>query len=169
MGWKNILILGTLSAAACAFFVFLAFGENGVKLVEAKRREHEAVLAANRRMEEENAEMARTIKRLKEDPFFVEFVARQEYGLAGPDDIVFAFDRERTGKPVWPEERDADEARRVEEARKLKREQAEGKKPEIAKSGSGKPKKSKEDGTKKPGGKKADKPEVRKTQKKKEP
>lgn len=156
MGWKNILILGTLAAVAVAFFVFLAFGENGVKLVEAKRREHEAVLAQNRRMEEENAEMARTIKRLKEDPFFVEFVARQEYGLAGPDDIVFAFDKERTGPPVWPEERDADEARRVEEARKLKREQEEAHGPSGG-------------GAKKTAGKKADKPEVRKTQKKKEP
>ncbi|MBI5845476.1 MAG: septum formation initiator family protein [Deltaproteobacteria bacterium] len=162
MGWKNSAILATLFAVACGAFVFLVFSNNGVKLVEAKRREHEAVLAANRKMEEENAEMARTIQRLKEDPFFVEFVARQEYGLTGPDDMVFTFDRTRTGKPVWPEERAADEARRVEEARKLKREQEEGHKPEAKK-----PEKS-EGSTKKSGGKKTEKPENKKDRKKKE-
>ena len=129
MGWKNILILAILFLVACGLFAFLEFNENGLKLVDAKQKEHEAVLAANREMEIENAEMARTIKRLKEDPFYVENVARQDYGLAGPDDIVFTFDKARTGKPVWPEERAADDARRAEEARKLKKEHEGASKP----------------------------------------
>jgi len=166
MGWKNNAILITLFVVACTLFVFLVYNENGVKLVDAKRAEHKAVLAENLKMEEENADMARTIQRLKDDPFYVEFVARQEYGLTGPDDLVFTFDKTRAGKPVWPEERAADDARRAAEAKKLKMEHEgaaqPGKKP--SKPETAKPEKSKSASEKTA----PKKPEADKPQKKKE-
>lgn len=172
MGWKNILMLCFLFLVAVGLFAFLAFSDNGLKMLTTKRLEHEAVLAENRKMEEANAEMARTIKRLREDPFYVEFVARQDYGLAGPDDVVFAFDKTRTGKPVWPEERAEDNARRLAEARKQQTEKEEGHKPAAKKPAKAAAKK---EDVKKPAPAKKDapkeagkKPEAKKTQKKKE-
>lgn len=44
-------------------------------------------------IERENAHLRRELKSLKEDPFVQEKYAREEYGLAKPDELIFQYDR----------------------------------------------------------------------------
>jgi cell division protein FtsB len=44
-------------------------------------------------MEQENLQIRSQIKLLKEDPYFKEKYAREEFGLAKPDEYIFQYDR----------------------------------------------------------------------------
>lgn len=44
-------------------------------------------------MEQENLQIRSQIKLLKEEPFFKEKYAREEFGLAKPDEYIFQYDR----------------------------------------------------------------------------
>ncbi len=126
MGWKNSLILAVLFFVAVGLFGFIFYGDGGLALVRKKTLERDRIVEANRKKEEENTERVRTIRRLRLDGPYVEKVAREEFGLVGNNEMVFQFEKGRTGRPVWPDERAADEARKAEEARKAARENAAG-------------------------------------------
>jgi cell division protein FtsB len=42
---------------------------------------------------EENEELSSQIKSMKEDPFYPEKHAREDFGLAKPDEYIFQYDR----------------------------------------------------------------------------
>lgn len=44
-------------------------------------------------IETENEQLKTQIKLLKEDPFYIEKHAREEFGLAKPDEYIFLYDR----------------------------------------------------------------------------
>ena len=44
-------------------------------------------------MQQENLQIRSQIKLLKEEPFFKEKYAREEFGLAKPDEYIFQYDR----------------------------------------------------------------------------
>ena len=44
-------------------------------------------------MEQENLQIRSQIKLLKEEPYFKEKYAREEFGLAKPDEYIFQYDR----------------------------------------------------------------------------
>jgi cell division protein FtsB len=44
-------------------------------------------------MEQENLQIRSQIKLLKDDPYFKEKYAREEFGLAKPDEYIFQYDR----------------------------------------------------------------------------
>lgn len=44
-------------------------------------------------IEKENARMKAHLKSLKENPFYSEKYAREEFGLARPDEYIFQYDR----------------------------------------------------------------------------
>ncbi|NWF76680.1 MAG: septum formation initiator family protein [Nitrospirae bacterium] len=46
-----------------------------------------------KKIELENKEFRTQIKLFKEDPFYIEKYAREEYGLAKPDEYIFQYDR----------------------------------------------------------------------------
>lgn len=73
--------------------VSIVFGNMGlIRYVELNRTKHKM----ERQMEEivkENAKLKTQIKLLKTDPFYREKLAREEYGLAKPDEYIFRYDR----------------------------------------------------------------------------
>jgi cell division protein FtsB len=75
------------------FFIFLTiFGKNGLLRIGELKKTclllTEEVLA----LREENDALRKEIKGLKEDPFFVEKVAREELNLVRPNELVYYFD-----------------------------------------------------------------------------
>ena len=71
----------------------LVFGDMGlVRYLELNktRRNLDAQLVELNR---QNDELRTQIKRLKDDPFYKEKLAREEFGLAKPDEYIFKYDR----------------------------------------------------------------------------
>ena len=82
-----------ISLAALSFF-----GDSGFfDLLELKEENH--ILAKNSsKISEENLVLSREIHRLKNDPEFIEDVARKELGVIGKDEIIFKPNKPGQGK-----------------------------------------------------------------------
>lgn len=79
------------------------FGDYGLYELNRMSAELETLKAENARLEEENIALYRTINRLKDDPEYIEHIARQELQMIGKDEIVFKFrksqeEEEKTGR-----------------------------------------------------------------------
>jgi cell division protein FtsB len=79
---------------AAAFMVILStlllivFGENGLtdrKRLKARYRE---VVSENTAIAKENARLYRQIERLKNDPAYIESIARRELGMIGSNEVI---------------------------------------------------------------------------------
>jgi len=71
--------------------VLIIIGANGVRDLNTMKQELIDLRAKNEVLQQKNIEMHRRIKRLKEDPEFIENIARQELKMIGKDEIVFKF------------------------------------------------------------------------------
>lgn len=69
----------------------ILLGSNGyldyTRLVKKKDR----MVAENRETEAQNRGLGRKIIRLRDDPEFIEHVAREELGMVGPDEVIYKF------------------------------------------------------------------------------
>ncbi|MCD6584632.1 MAG: septum formation initiator family protein [Desulfobacteraceae bacterium] len=66
--------------------------------LNALKQEVIELKAKNNVLQEKNIRMHRKIKRLKEDPKFIENIARQELKMIGKDEIVFKFKEDSTAR-----------------------------------------------------------------------
>jgi cell division protein FtsB len=64
-----------------------------IRLLAQKR---ETLILLNQKLNMKNEEMFREISRLKHDPIYLEEVARREFGLVKPDEIIFFLDEGAT-------------------------------------------------------------------------
>ncbi len=73
--------------------VSLLFGDMGLirymELNKTKKNLEKQIVEISR----QNEEIKTQIKLLKEDPFYREKFAREEFGLARPDEYIFQYDR----------------------------------------------------------------------------
>lgn len=74
-----------------SYMVLIIIGDNGVNDLNAMKQELNDLKAENEELQQKNIEMHRKIKRLKEDPKFIENIARQELKMIRKDEIVFKF------------------------------------------------------------------------------
>jgi cell division protein FtsB len=74
-----------------SYMILIFIGDNGVRDLNAMKMELNTLKAQNEGLLQKNIEMHRKIKRLKEDPEFIENIARQELKMIGKDEIVFKF------------------------------------------------------------------------------
>ncbi|MEW6162743.1 MAG: septum formation initiator family protein [Nitrospirota bacterium] len=90
---KRRLIFFTVILLGFIYFaISLIFGDMGLlRYVELnKRKAH--LERQIKEMERENEQLRSEIKSLKEDPFYKEKHAREEFGLARPDEYIFRYD-----------------------------------------------------------------------------
>jgi cell division protein FtsB len=83
------IVLGTLALLSYS----LLLDDMGVaKYLELKqnkaRLENEIV-----RLDKENKALSEQVNSLRKDPYYIEKYAREEYGLAKPDEVIFQFKR----------------------------------------------------------------------------
>ena len=98
MGLRQKILLGFVIAALFSLLLFIVFGENGVvdfQLVKVKR---DNLLKRNAVLSQENLSLYREIERLRNDPKYVENVARQELGLIGKDEVIFKVKKKHKGQ-----------------------------------------------------------------------
>jgi len=84
---KNIL----LAFAIVILFwllMFIIFSENGLADLKQLKTERDILLKKNDELIRKNLSLYREIERLKNDPEYVENVARKELGVIGKDEVV---------------------------------------------------------------------------------
>jgi cell division protein FtsB len=82
-----MLTLTVVSIFLLLFFV--VFGENGSIDLNRLKVEKDRLLQKNTELKQENISLYREIDRLKNDPKYLENVARQELGVIGKDEVIF--------------------------------------------------------------------------------
>jgi cell division protein FtsB len=80
-----------VAAAVVAMFnlmLVIVFGDNGLVELSRLRAKEQLMVQRNEILAGENVDLYRTIGRLKNDPVYIESVARNELGMVGKNDIV---------------------------------------------------------------------------------
>ncbi len=78
--------------------IFTIFGENGLSDLYRIKTERDILLKKNDKLIRENLSLYREIERLKNDPEYVENVARNELGVIGKDEVVIKVKKGRKAK-----------------------------------------------------------------------
>lgn len=94
---QNILLALTILLLS-SLLVFIVFGENGLVDLNRLKIERDNLLRKNEALTRENLSLYREIERLKNDPEYVENVARQELGVIGKDEVVLKTPKDRNTK-----------------------------------------------------------------------
>jgi cell division protein FtsB len=92
-------VLGTV-IALIALTVGSVFGDRGILNLMSKRRQVEELRGELEALRAENARLSAEIAALKTDPRAIERLAREELGLARPDETAFLIrEEEPAGRP----------------------------------------------------------------------
>ena len=68
--------------------IFILFSDKGLSDFFALKSERDRLLQENMRLKKENDALYRTIERLRNDPEYIESVARKELGMIGKDEVI---------------------------------------------------------------------------------
>jgi len=84
---KNIMLVLAIMTM-CLMLLFIVFGENGLTDLYKLKMEKDNLSKKNDELKKENISFYREIERLKNDPRYVEDVARKELGVIGKDEMI---------------------------------------------------------------------------------
>ena len=98
MGIRQKILLGFVIAALFSLLLFIIFGEHGVVDLHMLKIKRDNLLKRNAELSQENLSLYREIERLRNDPKYVENVARQELGLIGKDEVIFKVKKKQKGQ-----------------------------------------------------------------------
>jgi cell division protein FtsB len=94
-GARITFVLGVL--VLLGFLFVIALSDRGAFDLYQLRLERDRAVVANQQVRSENAVLYHTIKRLEEDPGFIENIARTEFGMTGQNEIVILKKKPLTG------------------------------------------------------------------------
>jgi len=94
---KNILLAFGIVVLFC-LLMFTIFGENGLADLKQLKTERDILLKKNDELIQKNLSLCREIERLKNDPEYVENVARKELGVIGKDEVVIKVKKGKKAK-----------------------------------------------------------------------
>jgi len=84
---KNIM-LGLAVMTIFLLLLLIVFGEKGLTDLYRLKMKKEDLSLKNEELMKENLSLYREIERLKNDPEYVENVARKELGVIGKDEVI---------------------------------------------------------------------------------
>ena len=87
--WLMLLVLVT------GFFFLTIHGYQGMQQIQQLAQKREGLIRDNQELNKKNETLYREITRLKQDPLYLEEVARKEFGLVKPNEIIFFIDDEK--------------------------------------------------------------------------
>ncbi len=85
---KQNMLLGTAVLLLIALLFFIVFSERGLAELTRSKTERDRIRAHNQQLTQANLTLGVEIDRLKNDPHYIESVARKEFGMIGQDEIV---------------------------------------------------------------------------------
>ncbi|MCK9296086.1 MAG: septum formation initiator family protein [Desulfobulbaceae bacterium] len=86
---RTLILLSILSG--CAVIAWLFFAPNGIVTYYHLQEQIAAVKAENEQLKEENRLLQQKIDKIKNDPAYLEDLARREYDLLKKNELVFEF------------------------------------------------------------------------------
>ena len=88
MSKKHGVLLSVAVFLILSVMFFIVFSERGLADLSLLRKERDRIQEQNRQITQENLTLGVEIDRLKNDPKYIESVARKEFGMIGQDEIV---------------------------------------------------------------------------------
>jgi cell division protein FtsB len=86
---KQKILLSIIILVLFNLLLIILFGDKGFVDSHLLKIERDGLIEKNKKLNRENLALYREIDRLKNDPEYIENVARQELGLVGKEDIIF--------------------------------------------------------------------------------
>jgi cell division protein FtsB len=96
---KNILLAFAI-LVLLSLIMFIIFGENGLTDLNRLTTERDSLFKKNAELVQKNLSLHREIERLKNDPEYVENVARKELGVIGKDEVIFKVKKSKKVKKI---------------------------------------------------------------------
>ena len=84
---KRLLIL----IAVFLIFYFYFIGDYGFFRLLSLKKEKENLILETKRLQAQNMDMEIEIEKLKKDLFYIEKIARERYGMAKEDELIYKF------------------------------------------------------------------------------
>lgn len=89
-GWATERVLLVFLAILCVVLLGLGiFGNNGIITYRELKRSYVELQSKVSALEEENERLAEEIYLLKNDPSYIERIAREELGMVKPGEVIF--------------------------------------------------------------------------------
>ena len=85
---KQSILLSITVLLLIGLFFFIIVSEQGLADLRFLRKERDRLAEENQRTTRENISIGIEIDRLKNDPEYIENIARQELGMIGEDEII---------------------------------------------------------------------------------
>jgi len=74
------------------YLIMIVTGKNGLIDLGENRARLKTLMERNQRLEQKNIELYRVIDRMKNDPSYMEDLARQELKMIGKDEVIYKFE-----------------------------------------------------------------------------
>ena len=88
MSDKQKVLLAIVILLLFSLLLFIMFSDNGLADLFKLKSEKDRLLQENARLKRENLTMYRTIERLKNDPEYIESIARKELGMIRKGEVI---------------------------------------------------------------------------------
>jgi cell division protein FtsB len=85
---KQSIFLSIAALALVSLLFFIIFGEHGLIDLNALKNERNQLAEKSEQLTHKNLSLSVEIDRLKNDPKYIENVARQELGMVGEDELI---------------------------------------------------------------------------------
>ena len=85
---KQKILLSVAVVAIFSMLLLIVFGDNGVADLHLLKNRRDNLIEKNDALARENIHLYRQIERLKNDPGYIENIARQELGMIGKDEVI---------------------------------------------------------------------------------
>ena len=85
---KQKIMISLCIVLLFAMLLFSLFSDKGLSDYFALKTERDRLVLENIRLKEKNDELYRTIERLRNDPEYIESVARKELGMIKEDEVI---------------------------------------------------------------------------------
>lgn len=89
---RGLWLLPVLTFLGLIFLIFHGYLE--VQKIKQLAQKREVLIHFNQELNHKNEEMYREISRLQHDPVYLEEIARKEFGLVKPDEVIFFLDED---------------------------------------------------------------------------
>lgn len=71
-----------------SMLLLIVFGDNGISDLRLLQTKRDRLIEKNEILARENVQLYHQIERLKNDPDYIESIARRELGMIGKDDVI---------------------------------------------------------------------------------
>jgi cell division protein FtsB len=77
-----------------SLFFLIILGDNGLIDLNRLKKQRNTLVEDNQRVQQEIQSLTIEIDRAKNDPEYIEAIARQELGMIGKDEVILKFDED---------------------------------------------------------------------------